>query len=45
MVRKKEKLENPCLRCIIKLLGTNQTSDFKLRKYVVLMFCGMMVTS
>jgi len=30
------KLENPSLRCIIELLDTNQTSDFKLRKYVVI---------
>jgi len=29
-------LDNPSLRSIIDLLGTNQTSDFKLRKDTVL---------
>jgi len=41
----KAKLGNLSLRCIVELLGTNQTRNLKSMKVMVPRFCGMMVIS
>ena len=38
------KLDNLSLRCIVELLGINQTRNLKSRKYMLLRFCVRMVT-